>query len=81
MSLDTITPVSTLDVRRLPCELRRATIIESFDALEPGQSMEIVNSFDPVPLRQYFEERTLVGFGWDYLEQGPEIWRIRLTRR
>ena len=38
-------------------------------------------SFDPVPLRQHFEERTLVGFGWDYLEQGPEIWRIRLTRR
>ena len=81
MSLDTITPVSTLDVRRLPCELRRATIIESFDALAPGQSLEIVNSFDPVPLRQHFEERTLVGFGWDYLEQGPEIWRIRLTRR
>lgn len=81
MSLDTVTPVSTLDVRRLPCELRRATIIESFDALEPGQSMEIVNSFDPVPLRQHFEERTLVGFRWDYLEQGPEIWRIRLTRR
>ncbi len=81
MSLDTFTPASTLDVRRLPCELRRATIIESFDALEPGQSIEIVNSFDPVPLRQHFEERMLVGFSWDYLEQGPEIWRIQLTRR
>lgn len=81
MPLDTIAPQNVLDVRRLPCELRRATIIESFDALEPGQAMEIVNSFDPVPLRQHFEERTLVGFGWDYLEEGPEIWRIRLTRR
>lgn len=81
MPLDTIAPVSVLDVRRLPCELRRATIIESFDALEPGQAMEIINSFDPVPLRQHFEERTLVGFNWDYLEQGPDIWRIRLARR
>ena len=80
-SLASIEPASILDVRRLPCELRRATIIESFDALAPGQSLEIVNSFDPVPLRQHFEERTLVGFGWDYLEEGPEIWRIRLTRR
>jgi Uncharacterized conserved protein (DUF2249). len=30
-----------------------------------GQAIEIVNSFDPVPLRQHFEERTLVGFGWE----------------
>jgi uncharacterized protein (DUF2249 family) len=81
MPLDTIDAASVLDVRRLPCELRRATIIESFDALEPGQAMEIINSFDPVPLRQHFEARTLVGFSWDYLEQGPDIWRIRLTRR
>lgn len=81
MSLDATAPVNVLDVRRLPCELRRATIIESFDALEPGQAMDIINTFDPVPLRQHFEERTLVGFGWDYLEEGPDIWRIRLTRR
>lgn len=73
-------PITSLDVRRLPCELRRATILESFDALSPGEALEIVNSFDPIPLRQHFEERALVAFSWDYVEKGPDVWRIRLTR-
>jgi uncharacterized protein (DUF2249 family) len=73
-------PITSIDVRRLPCELRRATILENFDALAPGEALEIVNSFDPLPLRQHFEERALVGFSWDYIERGPDIWRIRLTR-
>lgn len=80
MSADSTPASTTLDVRRLPCELRRATILETFDTLGPGEALEIVNSFDPIPLRQHFEQRALVAFSWDYVEKGPDVWRIRVTR-
>ena len=69
-----------IDVRGLPCELRRATIFETFDALLPGPSFQFINDHDPAGLKRHFEARGLMDYGWAYVEQGPEAWRIELTR-
>ncbi len=42
-----------LDVRVLPAAEKHSTIRERFDALEPGQSLTLVNDHDPQPL--YYE--------------------------
>jgi regulator of cell morphogenesis and NO signaling len=68
--------VSLLEPRR-----KHPTIFEWFDDLPAGDSFVIKNDHDPKPLYyQMLGERGNV-FKWEYLEQGPETWRVRITKR
>jgi uncharacterized protein (DUF2249 family) len=69
-----------LDVRVLPPREKHPAIFARFDSLEPGDSFVLVNDHDPVPLRYQFAAERPGGFTWDYLERGPEIWRVRIAR-
>lgn len=80
MTIPMIDTNPVLDVCALPCAIRKAVIFETFDALLPGQSFEIVNDHDPAPLRHHFNSRALALFAWDYLERGPQFWRVRIAR-
>lgn len=71
----------TLDVTALPPQLKHPTIFEKFDELQPGESLGLHNDHDPKPLYyQLLAERGDI-FTWEYLEQGPTDWRIRITRK
>jgi uncharacterized protein (DUF2249 family) len=70
-----------LDVRVIPPREKHPTIFATYDALEPGESFVLVNDHDPFPLRYQFEAERPGGFGWDYLESGPVVWRVRISRR
>ena len=69
-----------LDVRVIPPREKHPTIFHTFDALQPGESFVLVNDHDPFPLRYQFEAERTGRYGWDYLEQGPEVWQVRVTR-
>lgn len=59
---------------------RHPFILESFDKLSPGEYLCLQNDHDPRPLRyQFMQERTDL-FSWEYLEQGPDIWRVAIGR-
>ena len=75
-----MTDESTLDVRKLPRAGRHNLVFERFDALEPGAGFVLVNDHDPKPLRGQFEAKRADQFTWDYREQGPEVWRVRIGR-
>lgn len=70
-----------LDVTTLEPRLKHATIFEYFDKLNAGENFIIHNDHDPKPL--YFQLVNMRGdtFTWDYIEQGPEWWKIRITKR
>jgi uncharacterized protein (DUF2249 family) len=70
-----------LDVRVIPPREKHPTIFQTFDALQPGESFVLVNDHDPFPLRYQFEAERTGSFGWDYLEQGPQVWRVQISRR
>jgi uncharacterized protein (DUF2249 family) len=70
-----------LDVRDLVPRERHPTIFATFEALQPGQSFQLVNDHDPKPLRYQFEAEMPDRFTWEYLEEGPEAWRVRIGRR
>lgn len=72
--------VPVLDVRLLPSRRKHPTIFETFDALEPGGAFVLLNDHDPVPLRYQLEAERPGAFTWEYLEEGPEIWRVRIGR-
>jgi regulator of cell morphogenesis and NO signaling len=69
-----------LDASLLHPSIKHATIFQHFDALEPGDSFTLHNDHDPRPLRFQLENLRGNVFQWEYLEQGPEFFRIKITR-
>lgn len=72
-------PLTELDVRPLRKPDKHPTIFRAFDELAVGESFVLVNNHDPIHLRDEFETDHAGGFGWEYLERGPE-WRVRIER-
>ena len=70
----------TLDVRREPPARRHELIFDTYDGLATGEGFVLVNDHDPKPLRYQFEAEHAGAFSWEYLEEGPEVWRVRIGR-
>lgn len=70
----------TLDVRVIPPREKHPTIFQTFAALAPGESFILVNDHDPKPLRYQFQYEHADEFGWEYLEQGPAVWRVAISK-
>jgi uncharacterized protein (DUF2249 family) len=69
-----------LDVRVIPPREKHPTIFDTFRSLQPGEHFVLVNDHDPRPLRYQFEFEHTGQFGWEYLEQGPSVWRVAISR-
>lgn len=69
-----------LNVTQIEPRLKHATIFDHFDALESGEGFTILNDHDPKPLYyQLLGERGNI-FTWEYVEAGPEWWRVQITK-
>ncbi|ROZ78156.1 DUF2249 domain-containing protein [Ramlibacter sp. WS9] len=69
-----------IDVRTIPPRERHPLIFSTFGALKTGTAMELVNDHDPKPLYHQFQAQMPDAFTWDYLEQGPDTWRVAITK-
>ena len=76
----TMATLRTLDVRVIPPREKHPTIFSTFSALAPGESFVLVNDHDPKPLRYQFDYEHAGQFGWEYLEEGPAVWRVEISR-
>lgn len=77
----TDTEENILNVTLLEPRLKHPTIFTRFDLLEEGQSLTIHNDHDPKPLYyQMLGERGNI-FKWEYLEQGPQWWKVKISKR
>ena len=70
-----------LDVREIPPQNRHPIIFGLFDGLEVGSSIQLIADHNPRPLRYLFEAEFGSKCSWTYLEQGPDVWRVRLERQ
>jgi regulator of cell morphogenesis and NO signaling len=60
---------------------KHPTIFVRFDELNEGESLIIHNDHDPKPLYyQLIGERGNI-FSWEYLEEGPEWWKVKISKR
>ncbi|MBS1547520.1 MAG: DUF2249 domain-containing protein, partial [Bacteroidetes bacterium] len=73
--------LNILDVTKLPPAIKHSTIFERIAKLQGGESLIIHNDHDPKPLRYHLEAEHGDAYGWEYLEQGPEWWKVKITRR
>jgi regulator of cell morphogenesis and NO signaling len=70
-----------LNVTVLEPRLKHPTIFSWFDELPAGEGFIIHNDHDPKPLYyQLLGERGNI-FNWEYLEQGPELWRVKISKK
>lgn len=78
--METITE-NILNVTLLEPRQKHPTIFARFDELEEGESLTIHNDHDPKPLYyQLLGERGNI-FIWEYLEEGPQWWKVRISKR
>ena len=71
---------ATVNATEYPPHLKHKVIFETFDGLKPSEAMLLVNDHDPRPLRYQFESTHPGHFSWEYLEQGPETFRVKISK-
>ena len=72
---------NVLDIRRIPPRDRHPLIFARFDAMRAEEDFVLVNDHEPRPLYYQFLIERADEFTWEYLEQGPEVWRVRIGKR
>lgn len=70
----------TVDLRKIAAAERRPLVFDKFFHMQPGETLELVHSHHSTPLRYLLLAEAPRGFTWAYLEQGPQLWRIRIRK-
>jgi uncharacterized protein (DUF2249 family) len=74
------TLVSTVNATEYLPQQKHKVIFETFDKLKPGEAMLLINDHDPVPLHFQFKAERPGIFTWDYIERGPDTFRVKIGR-
>ena len=67
-----------LDVRAIPHAIRHATVFGAWSAIPQGGSLVLVAPHDPKPLLAQLAD--LGPITVTYLDEGPDAWRLQITR-
>ena len=77
----TLTTFGTkVDMREFAPRDRHPLIRSTFRSLGVGETMELINDHDPKPLYYQFKAELGEVFDWEYLESGPEVWKVRIGK-
>ena len=69
-----------VDIRTVPPRERHPQIFNLFDTLESGESFVLVNDHEPRPLYYQFAAERAGMFRWEYVENGPDVWKVRIGK-
>jgi uncharacterized protein (DUF2249 family) len=69
-----------MDVRPIPCSIKHGLILKTWRELPVGDYFILLNDHDPVPLRYQFQAEFGGAFTWDYLQRGPEEFRVKISK-
>jgi uncharacterized protein (DUF2249 family) len=67
-----------VDVREISPRVRHTVIVQLFEHLDDLSALQLIADHDPRPLRLQLEAQHGNRCQWTYLEQGPDLWRVRL---
>ncbi len=79
--MQTNSSVLIIDVREIKPRDRHPLIFLTFDDLQPGRHFILVNDHAPTPLHYQFMHEREGAFTWEYLEEGPDVWRVQIGRK
>lgn len=76
-----MTAIRTLDVRSVEPKDRFELIMGAYDELDDRQSLELTVDHDPKCMYYtLMATRGPTAFVFEYLEDGPETWRVRVRK-
>lgn len=70
-----------VDARIYPPRDKHNVIFDTFNKLNKGEKMELINDHDPRPLHYQMLAEYSGQFEWEYLEEGPEVWRVAIEKK
>jgi uncharacterized protein (DUF2249 family) len=76
-----LTEKSELDLDVLPPEFAHRAALERFSRLRPGERLRVRSGRDLESLWNVLAAGRPGEFGWAYLQEGPDQWRVEVTRR
>jgi uncharacterized protein (DUF2249 family) len=71
----------TLDVRRLDADARQAALLTAFNALRPGESLELLSRDEPLDLLERLQGEQKGRFDWWPHGHDAGRWEVEVTRR
>ena len=69
-----------LDLRQIMPFERHELIFQKWDALKPGETLRIINDHDPKPLHYQFEAEYKDQYEWEYEQNGPKDWMVKIKK-
>jgi len=72
--------MTIVDLREIAPSERRLMVFDAFERLLPGETLVLVHNHHSKPLFYLFLAESPRGFTWDYLEQGPDVWQVRIGK-
>lgn len=72
--------LSELDTRVIPHAIRHATIFGALEGLSAGKGILLIANHNPLPLLAQLEQRSAGKFAVEYVENGPETWKLSMVR-
>ncbi len=69
-----------LDVREIDKSFRKKIILNLFNELDDGQQLILISNHNLAPLNKLFLKQKHGFFEWHDLQNGPDIWRISITK-
>ncbi len=56
-------------------------LCETLDSLQMGETIEIIDNHNPSLLYNQLQENRPNEFEWNYLEEGPNTWKIAVKKK
>ena len=72
--------IKELDIRPVPPREKHPTIFAAFDSLKEYEAFQLINDHDPMPLYYQFQAERNGKFDWEYIEKGPQVWKVNITK-
>jgi uncharacterized protein (DUF2249 family) len=71
---------NVLDVCALDCSVKHPLIVKTWMELPVGGHFILVNGHDPAGIKSQFAAQWPGTVSWEYLAQGPDVYRIKVTK-
>lgn len=72
--------VNEFDLRPYTPTIRHEMFYKAFDEIKSGEAFVFTNDHDPKPLYYQMEAESKHPFKWEYLEKGPDVWKVRVIK-
>lgn len=77
---DGFSVVTEFDMRPYPPTERHEMFYKAFADIKAGEAFEFLNDHDPKPLYYQMEAESSDPFKWEYIDKGPEVWKVRVVK-